>query len=131
VSATTWTISDVMDIVREGVPFADMSSISLQTNYQGDLNLVVTITMAIPVDKAQHISIHSDNLNSFWFQMVHPNLSNDGNWIQIDGILLWNIIDGKVRIPIKLNLCQDAITRTAREVRDSNFYSALEAALSD
>lgn len=129
--STAWKISDIMDIVREGAPFADLSSISINTNYQHDPNLVITFGLAIPVDKCGDLSIPATELNSFWLKLLHPALHKDGNWVEVKQEILWNIIDGKVRIPVKLNLAQERIPASAREIRDSNFYSVLEAALSD
>jgi hypothetical protein len=134
-----WTVNDIMDIVREGVPFSNAGSIAIAPQYMNtsdpnSINLSVTFNVVMPLDKVKDISITSGaDMTPFFMQLFHPELFQNGNYIYINNVGLgsWFIEDGKMTMSITLNLAGNLIASTARMIRDSNFYSVLDAALSN
>lgn len=156
---SVWTMNDVVDIIREGIPGADLSSIDMTStvsvansminsvngyvgvgggyggggaggagyipqNYENYVNLL--FTAKLPLEKIGNVSIAHSDFITFFTQHCHPELNNLNNSTGYNSIKLNS---QEVVIMVSLSLKVDTIAQTARLIRDSNFYSLLDATL--
>ena len=127
-----WTIGDILDIVREGVPFSDINTLNVSMDASNYQNMSISMLVCIPLDKAIHLSMTAgpdlvQNLNGMW----HPELSINGNATYYGHSIPWSIDNNFVKLHLTISLVEANISQTANKIRDSNFYSVFEAALTD
>jgi hypothetical protein len=136
-----WTIGDVIDIMNEGVPFFDLGTMVVQADPSNGVSLSVSGSVRLPLEKAKHLSFCAGtDLTSNIFQMFHPELTGMNGLSQSNNYMImgagygnnhWRIENGFVILQVMFSLHEPNIAQTARNIRDSNFYSVFEAALND
>jgi hypothetical protein len=145
-----WTVGDIIDIVKEGIPFSKTETISVSTwstpssvsAHRGGSNpsetyITTTVTVEFPLEKVKNISLFCGDLKELFGVVFHPELMKDGNAIYTTSqpntynVTLFTVQNGKVIMELGVSLKEDRISATAQIIRDSNFYSLLDAALSD
>lgn len=127
-----WCLDDLLTILKEGIPFADMDTFEGSANDPSYNCVNVKGRVNIPVDKIKNIAVTGSDISSF----IHDNLPspiirNNYHDCYVSFANSWSIKNNCFSVDFHLSLNVNNISKLAKELADSNFYSALEAALKD
>jgi hypothetical protein len=127
-----WCLDDILTILKEGVPFADIDNVEGNVNDPSYTCVTVRGQVNIPIDKIKSIAITGPDISNFVYNnLPSPIIRNNYHDCYINFSNNWTIRNSCLCIEFSLSLNINSISKLAKELADSNFYSALEAALKD
>ena len=127
-----YSINDLLDIVKNGVPFVDEDLISIESSNGADIGssyVFIKGFIRLPFDKIKDVSIESSNPSYAIMNMIHPAIRNSSNGCSVTLGFTSKIEKSIFGTDFVISLQLDQVSRLVREIRETQFYSALEKAL--
>ncbi len=127
-----YSINDLLDIVKNGIPFVDEDLISIQSSNGPDIGssyVFITGFIRLPFDKIKDVSIESSNPSYAIMNMIHPAIRHSSNGCSVTLGFTSKIEKSMFGTDFVISLQLDQVSRLVREIRETQFYSALEKAL--
>lgn len=130
-----------MFIVKEGVPYSDLTHMSIQEDSANNC-MTLNFSVALPLEKLKDIRVPNGNIYGFLSDFVHPELNGGryvspgshaipiaGNYVHYNSSGSYYMKDDALTFSMAISLNMSSIGETRRRIEDSTFHSLLEAAL--